>query len=88
MLEKMEMRVDAEECFTEMGEYRKMQDRLWGQMMQLDSPKLKKGIERFRDRHCKTAFYEITEHDGFKSTFEWVLLSFSFMPQNHNLTLE
>ena len=47
MLEKMKMREDAKECFTQMGEYRKMQDRLRGQMMQLDSTKLKKGMEEF-----------------------------------------
>ena len=47
MLEKVEMRKDAKECFTKMGEYGKMQDRLRGQMMQLDSPELKKGVEEF-----------------------------------------
>ena len=47
MLEKMEMREDAKECFTKMGEYRKMQDRLRGQMMQLDSLELNKGLEEF-----------------------------------------
>ena len=57
-------------------------------MMQLGPPELKKSMEAFRDRHCKTTFYEIAEYDGFKSTFEWVLLSFSSMPLDHSLTLE
>ena len=47
MLRKLEMRKNAKECFTEMGEYRKMQDGLWGQMTQLDSPELKKSMEEF-----------------------------------------
>ena len=51
-------------------------------------PELKKGMEEFRDRHYKTAFYEIAEHDGFKSTFEWVILYFSCMSLNHSLTLK
>ena len=84
----MEMREDAKECFTKMGEYGKMQDRLWGQMMQLDSTEVKKSMEEFRNRHCKTAFHEIAEHDGFQCTFEWVLFPFSRTPQNHILTLE
>ena len=64
MLGKMKMREDAKECFTQMCEYQKMQDRLWGQMMQLDSLELKNGVEEFQDRHCKTVFYEIAEHDS------------------------
>ena len=47
MLEKMEMREDAKEYFAKMGEYRNMQDELWGKMMQLNSPKLKKSMEEF-----------------------------------------
>ena len=47
MLEKVEMGKDAKECFTEMSEYRKVKDRLWGQMMQLDSLELKKGKKEF-----------------------------------------
>ena len=33
-------------------------------MMQLDSLELKNGVEEFQDRHCKTVFYEIAEHDS------------------------
>ena len=88
MLEKMEMRVDAEECFTKMGAYGKMQDRLWGHMMQLDSTEVKKSMEEFRNRHCKTAFHEIAEHNGFESTFQRIIFSFSCTPLNHCLTLE
>ena len=88
MLEKMEMREDAKECFTKMGEYGKMQDRLRGQMMQLDSPEVKKSMEEFRNRYCKTTFHEITEHNGFKSTFERIIFSFPCTPLNHSLTLE
>ena len=47
MLEKMEMREDAKEYFAKMGEYRNMQDELWGKMMQLDFPVLKEGVEEF-----------------------------------------
>ena len=88
MLEKMEVGKDAKECFTEMGEYRKMQDGLQGQMMQLDSPEVKKSMEEFRNRHCKTTFHEITEHNGFKSTFEGVIFSFACTPLDHSLTLQ
>ena len=88
MLEKIEMREDAKECFTKMDEYEKMQDRLWGQMMQLDFPEVKKRMEEFRNRHCKTMFHEIAEHNSFESTFERIIFSFRCMPLNHSLTLE
>ena len=42
-------------------------------MMQLDSPKLQKSIEEFWYRNRKTAFHEITEHNGFKSPFHRVI---------------
>jgi hypothetical protein len=58
MLEKMEMGKDTKECFTEMGQYGEMQDGLWGQMMQLDSPELQKSMEELRHRNCKTTFHE------------------------------
>ena len=57
-------------------------------MIQLDSLELKKSMEEFGNRHCQTAFHEIAKHDGFESTFEWVILSFSCTPLNHSLTLE
>ena len=88
MLEKMEVGKDAKECFTEMGEYRKMQDRLWGQMMHLDSPEAKKIMKELRNRYCKAIFHEITEQNGFKSTFERIILSFACAPLDHNLILE
>ena len=88
MLEKMEMRKDAKESFAKIGEYGKMQDRLWSQMVQLDSPELKKSMKELRNRHCNTAFHEIAEHDGFESTFEKIILSFSCTPLNHSLTLQ
>ena len=88
MLEKMEVGKDAKECFAEIGEYRKMQDRLLGQMMQLDSPKVKKSMKEFRNRHCKTMFHKITEHNGFKNTFERIIFSFPCTPLNYSLTLE
>ena len=88
MPEKMEMREDAKECFTKMDEYGKMQDRLWGQMMQLDSPEVKKSMKKFRNRYCKATFHKITEHNGFKSTFERIIFSFTCTPLDHSLTLE
>ena len=88
MLEKMEVGKDAKECFTEMGEYRKMQDRLRGQMMQLDSPKVKKSMGKLRNRYCKATFHEIAEQNGFKSTFERIIFSFACAPLDHSLTLE
>jgi len=42
----MEVGKDSKECFAKMGEYRKMQDGLRGQMMQLDSPKVQKSMEK------------------------------------------
>jgi len=88
MLEKMEVGKDTKECFTEMGEYRKMQDRLRGQMMQLDSPKVKKSMGKLRNRYCKATFHEIAEQNGFKSTFERIIFSFACAPLDHSLTLE
>ena len=49
-LEKMKVGKNAKECFAEMDEYRKMQDGLRGQMMQLDSPEVKKSVEKFLNR--------------------------------------
>ena len=40
MLEKVEVGKNFKECFAKMVKYRKMQDGLWGQMMQLDSPEV------------------------------------------------
>ena len=57
-------------------------------MIQLDSLELKKSMEEFGNRHCQTAFHEIAKHDGFESTFEWVILSFSCTPLNYSLTLK
>ena len=88
MLEKIEVGKDTKECFAEMGEYRRMQDGLWGQIMQLDSPELQKSMEELRYRYCKTAFHEITEHNGFKCTFEGIIFSFACAPLDHSLTLE
>ena len=87
-MEKMEVGKDAKEWFTKMGKYRKMQDGLRGQMMQLDSPEVKKSMKKFRNRYCKATFHEITEQNGFKSTFERIILSFACAPLDHNLILE
>ena len=88
MLEKMEVGKDTKECFAEMGEYRKMQDGLGSQMMQMDSLELQKSIEELRYRKCKTVFHKVTEHNGFKSTFKQVIFSFTCMPLDYGLTLE
>ena len=88
MLEKMEVGKDAKEWFIEMGKYRKMQDGLWGQKMQLDSPEVKKSMEKFRNRYCKATFHKITEHNGFKSTFKGVIFSFTHTLLDYGLTLE
>ena len=88
MLEKMKKREDAKECFTQMCEYQKMQDRLWGQMMQLDPPEVKKIMKKFRNRHYKATFHEITEHNGFKCTFERIIIPFACTPLDHSLILE
>ena len=54
MLEKVKVGKNAKECFTKMSKNRKMQNGLRSQMMQLDSPKLQKSIEKFRYVKCKT----------------------------------
>ena len=48
------------------AKYRKMQDGLGSQMMQLNSLKLQQSMEEFRHRNSKTTFHEITEYNGFK----------------------
>jgi len=88
ILEKMEVGKDTEECFAEIGEYRKMQDGLWSQMTQLDSLEVQKSIEELRNRYCKTTFHEITKHNGFKCTFKRIIFSFACAPLDHSLTLE
>ena len=58
------------------------------QMMQLDSPKLQKSMEKFRNRNGKTTFHKITEYNGFKGTFEGIFFSFACAPLDYSLTLE
>ena len=87
-MEKMEVGKHSLESFAKMGEYRKMQDGLRGQMMQLDSPKVQKSMKEHRNRYHKTTFHEITEHNGFKCTFERIIFSFAYAPLDHILTLE
>ena len=58
------------------------------QMMQLDSPKLQKSIEKFRYGKCKTTFHEIMEHNSLEGTFHGVIFSFPRMPLDHTLSLE
>ena len=88
MLKKMEVGKDSKESFAEMSEYRKMQDGLGSQMMQLDSPKLQKSMEKFRHRNGKTTFHEITEDNSFKGTLEGIIFSFARAPLDYSLTLE
>ena len=88
MLKNMEMGKNTKECFTEMSKNRKMQDGLGSKMMQLDSPELQKGIEELRYRKCKTAFHKVMKHNGFKSTFKWIMFSFTRTPLDYGLTLE
>ena len=88
MLEKIEVGKDTKECFAEMSKYRKMQDGLGSQMMQLDSPKLQKSMEKFRHRNGKTTFHEITEDNSFKGTLEGIIFSFARAPLDYSLTLE
>ena len=88
MLEKMEVGKDTKEYFAKMSKYRKMQDGLRSQMMQLDSPELQKSMEKLRHRYHKTTFHKITEHDGFKCTFKRVILSFVCTPLDYTLSLE
>ena len=56
--------------------------------MQLDSPEVKKTMEKFRNRYCKTTFHKITEHNGFKCTFERIIFSFVCTLLDYSLTLE
>ena len=63
------MRKNAKECFAEMGKNGKMQNGMRSQMMQLDSPKLQKSIEKFRYGKRKTTFHEVTEYNGLEGTF-------------------
>ena len=57
-------------------------------MMQLDSPKLQKSIEKLRHGKCKATFHEITEHNGFKGTLHRVIFSFPCTPLDHVMSLE
>ena len=65
-----------------------MQDRLRGQMMQLDSPEVKKSMEKIKNRYCNATFHEIAKQNGFKSTFERIIFSFTCTPLDHSLILE
>ena len=56
--------------------------------MQLDSQKLQKSTEEFRNWYHKTTSHEITEHDGFKCTFKRIILSFACTPLDYTLSLE
>ena len=86
-MEKVKVRKNAKECFAEMGKNGKMQNRLRSQMVQLDSPKLQKSIEKFRYGKCKTTFHKITEYNGLKGTFHGVIFTFFCTPLDHTLRL-
>ena len=88
MLEKVKVGKSTKECFAEMSKNRKMQNGLRSQMVQLDSPKLQKSIEKFRYGKCKTTFHEITEHNGLEGTFHGVIFSFPRTPLDYILSLE
>ena len=49
MLKEMKMWLDAKESLAQMSEDSKMKNGLRGQMMQLDTPKLKKRMEEIRN---------------------------------------
>ena len=87
-MEKVKMRKNAKECFAEMGKNGKMKNGMRSQMMQLDSPKLQKSIEKFRYRKRKSTFHEVTEYNGLECTFHGVILSFPCTPLDHTLSLE
>jgi len=57
-------------------------------MMQLDFPKLQKTIEEFWYRNRKTAFHEITKHNGFYGTFHRVIFPLTCAPLDHSMTLK
>ena len=71
-----------------MSKNRKMQNELRSQMMQLDSPKLQKSIEKFRYGKCKTMFHEIMEYNDLEGTFHGVIFFFPCTPLDHTLSLE
>ena len=86
-MEKMKVGKNAKECFA-VGKYRKMQDGLRSQMMQLDSLEVQKSMEKFRHRNGKTTFHKIIEYNGFKGNFEGIIFSFARAPLDYSLTLE
>ena len=84
-MEKVKIWKNAKECFAEMGKNGKMQNGMRSQMMQLDSPKLQKSIEKFRYGKHKTTFHEVTEYNGLEGTFHGVIFSLPCMPLDHTL---
>ena len=66
MLKKVEMGKNSKESLTEVSENRKMQDGLGSKMVSLNSPKLKKSIEKFLHGKSETTFYKIAKHNGLK----------------------
>ena len=88
MLENVKVGKNSKECFAQMGKNGKMQNRMRSQMMQLDSPKLQKGIEKFRYGKGKTTFQEVTEYNGLEGTFHGVIFSIPCTLLDHTLSLE
>ena len=88
MLKKVKVGKNAKDCLAEMSKSGKMQNGLWCQMIQLDSPKLQKSREKFWYRKCKTTFHEVTEHNGLECTFHGVIFSFPCRLLDHTLSLE
>ena len=80
MLEELEMWQDANESFTRMCENGKMENGLWGEMMQLNSPKLQKGLKEIRYGNSKAALHEIAKKDGSMGTFVRAVFSFGRTP--------
>ena len=54
MLEKTKMRFNSKKGFAKMNKNRNMEDRIWGQVMQLNPPMMQKASEEIRSGDSET----------------------------------
>ena len=71
-----------------MGEDRKMQNWLRGEMMELDSPMLEKSMEKIRSLDGKAALNKIVEKNDFVRTFIRLVFALRASPLDDGVGLK
>ena len=88
VLEKIKMGFDPQKSFTEMNKNGNVKDRIWGQIMCLNPPMMKKISEEIRSGDSEATQNMRLENHGFIRPFMRNRISYRFPPVNHFSRLE